>query len=63
MAVIVFGDQQQAAGEPGERGAEAAAGELGFDAGVEAARALRAFAQGGEQAQAVGLAQGFARDR
>ena len=55
VAVAVFGDEQQAAGEPGGRAADAAAGEAGGDAFVEAARTLRAFAHGGEQAQLAGL--------
>lgn len=63
VAVAVFGDQQQAALEPGRGAAEAAGAGAGFgqqlfDAGVEAARTLRAGAYGGEQAQARGIAQG-----
>ncbi len=61
VAVAVLGDQQQAAGKPGGRAAEAAAGQLRLDPRIEPACALRAFAQGGEQAQAVGLAQGIDR--
>lgn len=66
VAVAVFGDQQQAALEPGRGGAKAAAAGAGvgqqlFDAGVEAACALRAGAHGGEQAQARGIAQGRGR--
>lgn len=61
VVVAVAGDQQQAAGEPRRRRADAAAGERGFDALVEGARALRALAQRGEQAQAIGFAQGVRR--
>src|SRR3546814_241230 len=63
VAVAVFGDQEQAAVEVaagGGRGAGAAAGagEEVFDAGVEGTGALRAFADGGEDAQAGGAGEG-----
>ena len=61
MPITVLGDQQQATGEPGRRRTDATAGEQRLEAAIERARTLRAFAQGGEQAQAAGLGQGGVR--
>ncbi|MNN05047.1 hypothetical protein D3C81_1177930 [compost metagenome] len=57
MAVAVLGDQQQPALEV----ARGVAGQQLFDAAVEATRALRAFAQCGQHAQATGLLQRLRR--
>src|SRR5690606_27378024 len=64
VAVAVLGDEQQAAvevavGDGGGAGAAVGAGEQVFDAGVEAAGALGAFAHGGEDAQAGGVGEGL----
>src|SRR5690606_26491983 len=71
VPVAVLGDQQQAAvevaaGGRSRAGSAAGTGEPAFrqhvlDADVEAAGALRAFAHGGEDAQAVGVGEGFGR--
>src|SRR5690606_39483542 len=69
VPVAVLGDQQQAAvevaaGGRSRAGSAAGTGEPAFrqqalDAGVEAAGAMRAFAHGGEDAQAIGIGEGF----